>query len=299
MIQPLSFQVVCFGETLWDILPDSFQPGGAPMNVAYHLNKLGLHPALITRIGTDVLGSRLVGLFQENNISTDYFQVDGKYATGKVYAKPDSQGEVDYEIVYPSAWDCIAWEDRFTPLLQQAHYFVYGSLTSRNPESRQTLHRLLEEATIKVFDTNLRPPYFERSQVEYLMQQADILKMNQSEFDHIAGWFRQYRQPEDQMRFFQDRFQLETVVVSRAGAGALMLHKGGLYRHQGYGVAVQDTIGCGDGFIAGLLHQLCKGAAPAAVLPYANALGALVATYPGACPDYETEEIFSLINSAE
>ena len=33
-------QVVCFGEVLWDILPTGAVPGGAPMNVAYHLQKL-------------------------------------------------------------------------------------------------------------------------------------------------------------------------------------------------------------------------------------------------------------------
>ncbi len=47
--------VVCFGETLWDVLPDGKQPGGAPMNVAYHLGKLGKNPAVISRVGKDEL----------------------------------------------------------------------------------------------------------------------------------------------------------------------------------------------------------------------------------------------------
>lgn len=32
--------VVCFGETLWDILPRGMFLGGAPLNVAYHLSRL-------------------------------------------------------------------------------------------------------------------------------------------------------------------------------------------------------------------------------------------------------------------
>ena len=31
-------KVVCFGEALWDNFPDYKEIGGAPLNVAYHLN---------------------------------------------------------------------------------------------------------------------------------------------------------------------------------------------------------------------------------------------------------------------
>ena len=34
--------VLCFGEVLWDILPDGMKPGGAPMNAAYHLHRNGI-----------------------------------------------------------------------------------------------------------------------------------------------------------------------------------------------------------------------------------------------------------------
>jgi len=53
--------VVCFGETLWDILPTGKQAGGAPMNVAYHLQKLGKSPerdAMVTQTEVGVLRPR-------------------------------------------------------------------------------------------------------------------------------------------------------------------------------------------------------------------------------------------------
>ena len=52
-------KVVCFGEVLWDILPGGAVPGGAPMNVAYHLHKQLKNPVLITRIGNDNEGGKL------------------------------------------------------------------------------------------------------------------------------------------------------------------------------------------------------------------------------------------------
>ena len=34
-------KILCFGEILWDFLPDALYPGGAPFNVAYHLHQRG------------------------------------------------------------------------------------------------------------------------------------------------------------------------------------------------------------------------------------------------------------------
>ena len=79
-----NYPVVCYGEILWDVLPTGAVPGGAPMNVSYHLNKLGVSPALISRVGLDDEGKKLIQLMEKNNISTDYFQMDFDLVTGKV-----------------------------------------------------------------------------------------------------------------------------------------------------------------------------------------------------------------------
>src|SRR5436190_18998094 len=96
--------VVCFGEVLWDILPSGPLPGEAPMNVAYHLKKLGTNPALITKIGLDAYGEKLVNMLAASHVSTEFFFVDYEHATGLVYANANDHQEVVYDIVYPSAW---------------------------------------------------------------------------------------------------------------------------------------------------------------------------------------------------
>ena len=100
-------QVVCFGEVLWDILPTGATPGGAPMNVAYHLKKLGASPVLITKVGLDDYGKKLINILSESNLTTEFFQVDYDQPTGLVYATPNEHNEVVYDIVFPSAWDFI------------------------------------------------------------------------------------------------------------------------------------------------------------------------------------------------
>src|SRR5829696_7216895 len=98
-----SSRVICYGEILWDLLPTGEVPGGAPMNVAYHLNKLGHSPAVITRIGKDERGTKLIALLEGKNIATRYVQVDALLPTGIVYATPNENKEMEYEIVAPVA----------------------------------------------------------------------------------------------------------------------------------------------------------------------------------------------------
>jgi fructokinase len=290
--------VVCFGEVLWDILSSGPLPGGAPMNVAYHLKKSGTNPAMITKIGLDDYGKELLNIFSKSGITTEYFYVDYEHATGLVYANPNEHNEVVYDIVFPSAWDFIEWKDEFIPLLQQSQFFVYGSLACRHKTSRDTLAQLLEIANTKVLDINLRPPHYQRTQVEYLLQKADILKMNLAELELVTGWFSQFKSVEDRIKLIQDQFKIDTVIVTMGGDGALVNDKGNIYRHEGFKVTVADTIGSGDSFLAGFLHQLLNGFSIETALTFASGMGAFIATQAGACPQYEIAQITELIQSA-
>ena len=77
---------LCYGEILWDVLPDGPQPGGAPLNVAYHLNKMGLSTSIISKIGNDSNGERLVSLLNTWGINLQFLQVDTVYPTSEVLA---------------------------------------------------------------------------------------------------------------------------------------------------------------------------------------------------------------------
>jgi fructokinase len=293
----LQHEVVCFGEVLWDILPTGPLPGGAPMNVAYHLKKLGTNPALITKIGLDKYGEDLVNILSKSGVTTDYFYVDYEHPTGLVYANVNDHHEVIYDIVYPSAWDFIELKDEMTALVKAAKYFVYGSLTSRSKVSRDTVNQLLEVAQTKVLDINLRPPHFHRSDVENLLSKADILKMNMAELELITGWFSNFQTIEERIKLMQDEFKIETLIVTMGGDGALVNHKGTVHRHEGFKVEVADTIGSGDSFLAGFLHQLLTGSSIQDALAFASGIGAFIATQKGACPDYQISQITALINS--
>jgi fructokinase len=288
--------VICYGEILWDLLPTGEVPGGAPMNVAYHLNKLGHPPAVITRIGRDERGNKLVQLLEGKNISTSFVQLDKLLPTGIVYATPNEHHEMEYDIVAPVAWDVIEWNDELPGLFNDQNYFVYGSLIARNLTSRGTLFRLLEIASNKILDINLRPPHYDNKLLQDLLLKANIAKLNFAELNIISSWFGEYSSTEDKMNILMDKFQLGTVIVTKGGDGAMININGKVYSHPGFKVVVQDTVGSGDSFLAAIISGLIEKRAPSEILEFACAVGALVTSKKGGWPDYELEDIQALID---
>jgi len=291
--------IVCYGEILWDILPNGAVPGGAPMNVAYHLHKLGPEPALITRIGLDNYGKRLIHLMEKAGISTEFFQMDFELDTGKVTASPGEGDDIHYEIVQPVAWDNIQWDEQFIPLLTGSSWFIFGSLAARSSASRNVLYRLLEMAPFKVLDINLRPPHFTRPVLEKLLTNADLLKLNLNELELLTGWFSGYRSEADRIRALQDQFSIPTIVLTKGSNGSTMLIDGAFHEHPGFIVDVADTVGSGDAFLAGLLYSFIQGVGPPEALRFASAMGALVASYSGPCPEYNRQNINAIINNQQ
>lgn len=285
----MSNAIVCFGEMLWDILPEKELPGGAVMNVAYHLQRLGETVSLVSRVGKDARGQGLLDMLQGYGLDTQYVQQDEKQETGKVYADMSNPHEVHYDIVYPAAWDFIQWEPALAGLLHRpdTRYLVFGSLCSRDAVSRHTLEEALKEAVVKVLDINLREPHYTRAHVEWLLQECHVLKLNITELVLISSWYHPYEDKEQAVRLLSAQFKINTIVVTMGADGALLWMDNTAYVEPGIPVKVVDTIGSGDAFLAGFLHSMIHKRPARECLVFANALGALVASFAGGCPDYD------------
>jgi fructokinase len=292
-----NYNIVSLGEILWDILPEQELPGGAPLNVAYHLHKQSQQVVLVSRIGNDDHGQRLLHIMQERGLSTDLIQRDTTYDTGKVYARMDEKLDMQYDIVYPVAWDHIGWDAALENIFrsEQLQYLVYGSLMARNSVSRNTLEKALQSKARKVLDINLRAPYYSKETLEWLLFSCDLLKLNIGELELISSWYGGFATNEERVLALSARFNIATVIVTLGSMGCMGYVEGHFYYQEGRPVRVADTIGSGDAFLAGFLTSQIKGCTPAYSLAYANALGALVASKPGGCPDYHPQEITDMI----
>lgn len=291
MEQQLPFSVVSFGETLWDVTPAGAFPGGAPMNVAYHLNKLSVRTALISRVGIDRDGEKIISLVDRFGLSTEFFQLDYELATGKVLAHVDSNGDATYDIVHPVAWDHIEYLPALSPLVRSAPYFLFGTLAARNKASRATLMQLLQEANTKVLDLNLRSPWYNRELLSDFLALTDILKLNTDELELITGWFSHYTKEVDRIKALKDRFSLSHVLLTRGRHGALVNQGDRFWEHPGFRVDVADTVGSGDAFTAGILSGLIHHKDMEETLDFANRVAAFVTTRQGACPEYTIDQV--------
>jgi fructokinase len=287
--------IVCFGETLWDVLPTGKQPGGAPFNVAVHLHQLGQSVQLISRVGDDDLGAELLAFLADRGVSTTFVQQGHTHLTGVVKANVGDRNEVVYKIVQPVAWDYIQYEPGLRDLVAEADMFVFGSLAARTAVTRETLYRLLQNARLKVFDVNMRPPHYTREVVTYLLEHADLVKMNHHELAEIMDWFGKDADEETALEWLANRFHLQAVCVTKGADGAILWKDGQLYSSEGIPVEVQDTIGSGDAFLAALLTGWRKGRSPQECLRFACAAGSLVATYQGATPAITETNINALV----
>ena len=290
--------IACFGEMLWDVLPTGRQPGGAPLNVAVHLHNFGLEAQIISRVGHDDLGTELLAFVESKGISACYVQRGETHLTGVVKANVSDHMEVTYQIVKPVAWDYIQYSDALSELVETAEVFVFGSLAARQAPSRETLYRLLQQAKLKVFDVNLRPPHYSRDVVTYLLNQADVVKLNHHELAEIMDWFGVSSDEETALRWLAERFQLQVVCVTKGANGAILWVEQQLYRSSGIAVQVQDTIGSGDAFLAALLRGWLAGQPPADYLAFACAAGSLVASYKGATPAISEAQVRDLAATA-
>lgn len=281
--------VVCFGEILWDILPIAAKPGGAPMNVAYHLNKLGVDTKLVSRVGKDETGKELLNLLRGWGLTTDYCQQDTEHATSEVHVVVDEHNEVRYDILFPVAWDYIAFQEEFKLLLSKADAFVFGSLSTRNYISHQTLLKMLDFSSYNVFDVNLRAPYYSKETIGQLLERTNLLKLNQAELELVTGWFSTDCPAEteaEQIKLLQDQFHIEEIIVTKGSKGATYYTPFARHDSQAFSIEVADTVGSGDSFLAAFLAKRLQKEHPKVALSYATALAAFVTMHHGACPDY-------------
>lgn len=291
-IQPNKNKVVfCFGEVLWDIFPSGTKAGGAPFNVAYNLRKMGVDSRTISRIGDDELGRTLQTKIKNWGFSDTYLQVDKNQPTGTVYAHIDKENEAHYDIVFPVAYDFIENSAELEKEVSQADAFVFGSLIARGETSRKTLFRLLEVAKLKIFDINLREPYCDFNIIEGLLHKTDIAKMNKAEMKRLLEHLGvTYTDEHDAVRFIQDHFKINEVLISKGSKGALYYNGEDNYFAPAVAIKVADTVGSGDSFLAGFTSKRIYNAPPKEIMERAVALGAFITSHHGACPDYEMED---------
>jgi fructokinase len=300
--------IVGLGELLWDQLPGpggttNSQLGGAPANFAVACGRLGGRAHVASAVGHDALGERALAVLKANGADTSFVQ-RSEQPTSEVLVKLDAAGQATYDIVEPVAWDALEWTPHWERLAQEADAVYFGTLAQRNGQSRDTIRRLVVETrleAVRVFDVNLRNPYWDDDVLAWGLQHATILKLNEDELPLVLQAMGQSTAQDEAtgsrtlLDFgTQSGSRLKLVCVTLGGRGCLLTTHDQQVRAGGFPTKVVDTIGAGDAFTAALVTYWLQERPLRGIAAAANRLGSYVASQAGAMPEFPPELLAEL-----
>ncbi|MFW5501520.1 MULTISPECIES: carbohydrate kinase family protein [unclassified Maridesulfovibrio] len=284
------------GEILFDVLADSEEIGGAPVNFAYHAGRLGADGAAISTLGDDDRGRRATYELMNRELYLSGVSIDPDHETGYVEASLDDQGVATYYFPDDIAWDHLKLNDTAMDFAAQVDAVCFGTLAQRSAESRKAIQTFLDAApqALKVYDMNLRQNFYSKEIIAESLERADVLKLNDDEIRVIAPMFGLEGSERDMLKTLHDNFGLKCSVLTRGNKGSLIICDEGEIDHPGIEVTkISDTIGAGDSFTAAVTIGLLLGHSLKEISDHANKLAAHVCSCKGAMPAIPAE--FKLI----
>jgi fructokinase len=253
MNSPTSKTPIIFGEVLFDEFDNEERVlGGAPFNVAWHLQGFGLAPVMISRIGEDDYGEQIIEAMNAWGMTTAGIQRDDTYPTGRVTVALH-EGQPRFDIVADVAYDFIQADDAEQVLTAHPPGILYhGSLASRGPVTRQTLLAIKQHYAVPTFvDINLRAPWWSVDSIDGLMQQAHWFKLNEDELKQLIDNPSPDINFADEAQSLLNRFHLQAIVLTRGGEGSSIITGESTYEAPPIKVTkLVDTVGAGDAFSA-------------------------------------------------
>jgi len=287
-------KVAVIGEIIWDLFPDASFLGGAPLNFAVHSRRLGNEVMLVSAVGDDDLGrearARIVGM----GLETDLVGVSRlETGTARVEIRPD--GDTHFTIMRPAAYDDVELTDQHLRCLADwSPWDIYfGTLFASSESGHANLLRLFAAIpdARRFYDVNLRPGNDSPELVLDLLARANVVKLNESELRTLQRFTELPDDPEGFCRVGAKRFGWEAACLTFGARGCAVWVGEAYAEAPGVRITVADTVGAGDAFAAAFLHGLDCGWPAAKIAVFANRLGALVASRPGAIPDWRVEEL--------
>ncbi len=311
--------VIAFGEVMVRLAPPHFQRleqarsldveiGGAELNTAAGLVRLGRSAAWVSRVPDSPLGKLVTNRVREIGVSDHFVQYAADGRCG-VYFLEFGAAPRASSILYDRKDSAISrvqcgmfdWPTIFTGA-KWLH--VSGITAALSPGAAEVVDEAMHaarDAGVKVcFDLNYRAKLWPQERAAevlgLLLPQVDALIASEADAEHLfgitGGDFTEVAAA------LVERFGVTTVVGTRREASlvwrtrfaAVGYSKGQTYESAWYEVEIVDRLGAGDALAAGLIHGLMDGDLKKG-LDYGAALGALKHTIPGDLPWLTKDEV--------
>lgn len=286
--------IVAVGELVWDLLPAGPRLGGAAANFAAMAAQLGNHSVCASRVGQDSAGRKAVTQLSKLGVDVSFLQTDRRHRTGSVFVTLHGQ-QPEYEIRSPAAWDFLELTEPWLKLASEANAVTFGTLAQREPVSRTTIEGFLAATSsgcVRLFDVNLRHPFYSPEILAGSLGHATLLKMNDAEVPpvlhllNLPSNMEPSATTDDRLlagaRILLDAFPLQMICITRGASGSLLVNRKEYDSHPGFAVQVHDTVGAGDAFAAAVVTLYLQGAPLNRINAIANRCGSRIASHSGA-----------------
>ncbi len=254
--------VYTIGEILLDIIFKSLddvqvKPGGALLNTAISLGRLGVDVSHVSFLSTDKASDLLIDFIHDNNVKTELIHRLSNVNTSLALAFLDDNNNAAYTFYK----DEIMNSDDFSfKLNHKADIIYYGSFFSIDPCINSYFQNLLKSFSsigcIKLYDPNFRVSYKDQlpklmGMIENNFEAADIVKASDEDFETIFS----VKTGLEAWKIMKE-YNVSVLFYTKGDKGSEFYSNQGSFSTKIENVNVVSTIGAGDTFSAGVIYYL-------------------------------------------
>lgn len=308
-------KLIAIGEALIDFIPEekrlpvkavsAFYPnvGGAPANVCGAFSRLGGKSEMITQLGNDCFGDKIIDEFKKYNIGCNHILRTDAANTSLAFVALGEDGNREFLFYRKPGADMLMSAQSIDESWFEDGYCLHFCSVSLGDFPMKEAHKkavsiALNKNMLVSFDPNIRLPLWNdenklRSAVLEFLPYAHIVKISNEETEFITGC-----KSVEEAKDLLFRGNTSLVVYTKGAKGAELYGKWGKISADGIKMTVADTTGAGDAFIGSFLYKLYEsginadnlngipGEAFSTALNFANKYAAATVSKKGALPSY-------------
>lgn len=269
-------KVIAIGEALIDFIPhekgralnnvENFLrvPGGAPLNVAAAVAKLGGKSQMLTKLGQDGFGDAILNEVKPLGVDVSRISRTKEANTALAFVSLREDGERDFSFYRnPSADMLLSAEEICSEDFNERDILHFCSVSLIDAPIKEAHRRAIEIAKEKgcliSFDPNVRLPLWKqpedcRKAILEFLPLSNIVKISDEELEFITG-IKDEKEALDSLL----TGDVKVIIYTKGTNGAEFITKERVIFSHSFKVSAQDTTGAGDSFIGSLLYQVAEG----------------------------------------
>jgi len=320
----MMYDVVTFGEAMVRLSPPNFQKleqarnldlqvGGAELNVAVGVNRLGIKSAWVSKLPKNGLGYLIRNRIQEAGVDCSHIVWSDKGRAGLYFVEFGSSPRAS-SVLYDRAYSSIStiqrgeidWMRIFSG---SKHFHISGITPALSASASEVTVEAMKAAkkgglTVS-YDLNYRKKLWSPAEAkkiqEPMMADVDILVTTEEDTNVVFGI--KEKDYEAVAEKLAQTFGLKIVAITlredlsvwKNNWTAIAYQEGKIFRDKKYEVEIVDRVGAGDAFTSGLLYGWLKLKDLQKGIQYGNAFAALKHTLPGDFNWSTMEEVEALL----